>query len=635
MLNKSIAYRLSIYISVAVISVFMAFILISFAFDRELLKENVENKAIGIGMNVMMTAEKSLVATREIASNISEQIIYYGENNEIELLISKLMEKYKFLNAIHVNIDSSVPNLAFHNYFIIRIQDSMLYEQGNSNIYDSPYEKEILSQVTSTGKPGWARPFRCPINNIVIVSYYYPIKIINETNDTLIVGEVIAELSLNDLNNTISSMAIGNRGSAFMIAKNGDYITHPNEEWVLNRNIYKLSEKIFDKKKINVKKIINLQQTGSTIAYPESANYEKSWVYYTPVKETGWSFVVIFPYSELFEPLYKTLLKMLFFSVLGILIIFAIITYLSSKLMEPLNTVTAQLKRFSNISGGADIKTMNEVEQVSESLKYLKKWYEKYKVNQRQEKKNSFLHMQDLIQASEIQQSLIKTDFSNISEIPEIDIFAIYKPARIVSGDLFDYFFLDDKHIILTMGDVSGKGIPAALFMSVAQTIIKTNSLIISPNEIVAKVNNELFTTNQHQFFLTLFLGVLNIETGVLKFCNAAHTATYILKLSGEIVELSKSHGLPLGLYPNKDYSSSKITLEEGDTIIMYSDGITELQNENAIQFGNERFIENIQFLAGSNPENLTTRIERSLDTYRGEAKQIDDITLMAIKYKA
>ena len=120
MLNKSIAYRLSIYISLAVISVFIAFILISYVFDRELLRENIENKAIGIGLSVMMSAEKSLVATKEIASNISEQVLYYGEKNDIELFVSNLMEKYQFLNAIHVNIDSSVPYLAYHNFFIIR-----------------------------------------------------------------------------------------------------------------------------------------------------------------------------------------------------------------------------------------------------------------------------------------------------------------------------------------------------------------------------------------------------------------------------------------------------------------------------------------------------------------------------------
>jgi sigma-B regulation protein RsbU (phosphoserine phosphatase) len=148
---------------------------------------------------------------------------------------------------------------------------------------------------------------------------------------------------------------------------------------------------------------------------------------------------------------------MLFFSVLGILAIFFIITYISNKLIQPLSKVTTQLKKFSSVTGESGLVTSNEVEQVSESLNYLKSWYEKFEINQNKEDKINTLRKQDLLEASEIQMSLINNNFSVFANRNDIDLFAVYKPARIVSGDLFDFFFLDDYNLFFSIGDVSGK----------------------------------------------------------------------------------------------------------------------------------------------------------------------------------
>ena len=144
MFNKSIAYRLSIYISLAVIGVFMAFILFSFFFNSGLLKNNIENQAKVLGSQVMMIAEKQLVSTREITSNIADQALYYAQHNDIEFLITKLMTKYPNLNAIHVNIDTIVPNVVYHNYFAFRANDSILFERENESIYHCEHEKRIF-----------------------------------------------------------------------------------------------------------------------------------------------------------------------------------------------------------------------------------------------------------------------------------------------------------------------------------------------------------------------------------------------------------------------------------------------------------------------------------------------------------
>jgi sigma-B regulation protein RsbU (phosphoserine phosphatase) len=386
---------------------------------------------------------------------------------------------------------------------------------------------------------------------------------------------------------------------------------------------------------LSVYHLLNDGIPGTTVAYPEYLNFEKCWVYYLPIKETGWTLIFVNRYSELFVPLYLLVLRMLFFSVIGILIIFFIVSYISNKLIQPLSTVTTQLKNFSSLTGDFEMNTSNEVKLVSESLDYLQSWYEKFKINQQLEEQLNTQRKQDLFEASEIQMSLINTDFSAFKDRNDIDLFALYKPARIVSGDLFDFIFLDNDNLFFTIGDVSGKGVSAAFFMSVAQTLLKSNSRLKGPTEIAYATNNKLFTVNQHQFFLTLFCGVINIKSGILKYCNAAHTSTLILKLNGEITELSHSHGMPLGLYPNKKFEESTVQLEYGDSIVLYTDGVTELQNKNKKHFGIKRFSEILQNSASLAPKLIVEKIDKKLELFKEEeGKQTDDITLLILQYK-
>jgi len=634
MFNKSIAYRLSIYISLAVIGVFLIFILFAYYFNSNIIKSNIENKAVAKGLQAMMLGERQLVSTKEITSNISEQVLFFAQQNNVDFLVSNLMEKYQYLNAIHVNIDSVVPDLQHRNYYFVRDYDSIYSQKGNEFIYHCEIERGIFEKIINKDTSGWTETFNCKINHKQVVSSYSPIRIKKSNNEFVTVGSVITELSLSELNDSINSLKIGSTDYAFLVSKDGTYLTHPKKEFIQNKNLFDLSDKEYKSTKEGITELLQSGLSGSVIAYPEYLNYKKCWIYYTPVKETGWMLIFVVPYDELFVPLYLLVLRMLFFSVLGILVIFFIVTYISNKLILPLTNVTTQLKKFSSAAGDFDMNTRNEVELVSGSLNYLQSWYEKFKITQHHEEELSSQRKKDLLEASEIQMSLINTDFSAFENRKDIDLFAVYKPARIVSGDLFDFFFLDNDNLFFTIGDVSGKGISAAFYMSVAQTLIKSNSRYETPGKIVSGTNNELFTINQHQFFLTLFCGVLNIKTGVLKYCNAAHTSTLILKINGELTELEQSHGMPLGLYPNREYGESTAKLKPGDSLVLFSDGVIELQNPENQHFGNERFFQILNNFPTLKPKLLIEEIEKELVEFQGKKHQADDITLMVLQFK-
>jgi len=627
---------LSVYISLAVIGVFIAFIGIFFLFNQTLIKESVKNKAMSQSTHVTSQVQRYIVTTSEVTGNIADQVIFYGQQDHADLFIQSLVNKYPFINAIYVKIDSTVTDLPYWSYFTYRDGDSTVIQRGSGNISSCANEQVQFQKLMKQKVEGWSEPYLCDRNNTVVAAYCAPIILKNSSGLEKRVGEVICEMSINELNKQVNSLKIGKGGFAFLMSQDGIYITHPVTEWILNRSIYDINEKVLREDiKTRNDQVLSDTKPGTLIAYPELFDFEKALVYYVPIQQNGWVLVSVLPYKELFEPLYLPVLQMLFFSVLGILIIYLTVTYIINRQIKPLSLVTKQLKRFSNLTGPYKDIPDNEVTQVAESLNYMKSWYEKYLQTQSDEQKKKLQRQEDMNQASEIQQSFIKSIYPAFPDRTDIDIYSTYQPARGVSGDLFDYFFIDDEHMVLTMGDVSGKGVPAAFFMSVAQTTIKTNALEPKANLIVEKVNKELCTSNHHQFFLTLFLGVLNVKTGILEYCNAAHTPGYILNKDGVVTELAQSHGLPLGLYPDKSYSSAKIQLNANDTLVLYTDGVTEMLNENHVQYGNKQLVENLKSLSGQGPKEMVERLEKSFKMYMGHAPQTDDITMLILNYKA
>jgi len=636
MLNKSIAYRLSIYISLAVISVFIAFIIISFLFNFGIIKENIEYKVKNTSIEVNSRVRQYVVTTQEVTDNISGQIIFYDKKNAVRPYVQNILKKYPFINAIHINLDSVV-DVNYHNFYAFSQADSVHVIEKNEPFVTCVNEDSVFQHMLNTPNVFWSDPIVCSRNEHIVVSYFAPVY---ETVDgeKKRVGEVICELSLLELNESLNKMKVGEDGYSVLLSRNGLYLTHPRKEWIMKRNVYNLPKDVVNIDKSRLSDLLSGQATGMIIARPEQLNYQRSWVSVSRIEETGWVVLMVVPYSELFEPLYLPLLKMLFFAVLGILVVYILITYISNRQIQPLSSLTSQLKRFSDISGEAyeGDDSLNEIKQVSESLDLIKTWYEKNKLNTKNNEKLDRIKHDDIFQAAEIQQSLIKSEYPAFPDIKAVDLYSSYKPARIVSGDLFDYFFRDEKRLVFTNGDVSGKGVPAAFFMSVAQTIIKTvaaNLNFKKSSAIVREVNEQLYSNNVHQFFLTLFLGILNIKNGKLKYCNAAHTTAYVLKADGKLDRLADSHGLPLGLYREKDYEEGVYQLEEGDSIIVYTDGVTELQDENNMQYGTYRLEENLKSLSGLKPKEMVRRLEKSLKQFIGDTDQIDDITILILKY--
>ena len=241
-------------------------------------------------------------------------------------------------------------------------------------------------------------------------------------------------------------------------------------------------------------------------------------------------------------------------------------------------------------------------------------------------------HIEDeLAIARHIQQSLLPS--GSLPDIAQkVDISGLQVPAKFVGGDLYDYYIRDNK-LIFCIGDVSGKGVPAALLMAIAHSLFRTISAHSDqPDRITRELNRSISDNNPDIMFITTFLGVLDMETGLVTYCNAGHNPP-ILLLSGEAGYLELADNLLIGVEKDTEYSSRTLQLGDGDTLFLYTDGLTEAENTPKELFGEERALEIAQKLCGASAEEQIKAMQSAVKQFVGDAEQSDDLTMLAIRY--
>ncbi|MEA4890107.1 MAG: LytS/YhcK type 5TM receptor domain-containing protein [Clostridiaceae bacterium] len=240
----------------------------------------------------------------------------------------------------------------------------------------------------------------------------------------------------------------------------------------------------------------------------------------------------------------------------------------------------------------------------------------------------------ELSVAREIQMSIVPKIFPAFPERSEFDIFAMIEPAREVGGDLYDFFLLDDDHLCFTIGDVSGKGVPASLFMAVAKTLIKAKAGIhMGPDQILYQVNNELCKDNDSGMFVTIFLGILTISSGEMVFSNGGHNLPYLQKANRETEALPKIPGMALAVMEDAPYTCSKITVKTGDSLVLYTDGVTEAMNPAGDLLKDEKLVQMLRQFDGSTAKDAVRHILGETRRFVNGATQSDDITILVLKY--
>ncbi len=294
------------------------------------------------------------------------------------------------------------------------------------------------------------------------------------------------------------------------------------------------------------------------------------------------------------------------------------------------NAGQALARHFDKVS----IATGDEIENLSYVLKDMENDMFEYagdlnKVTAEKERIGTELGL-----ATKIQADMLPNIFPAFPERSEFDIYANMKPAKEVGGDFYDFFLIDDDHLAAVIADVSGKGIPAALFMMVTKILVQNITMSThSPGKVLEAVNRQICANNREEMFVTAWMAVLNLRNGVLTAANAGHEYPVIKKKDGMFEIIKDNHGLVIGAMPDTKYKEYRIQTEPGDIVFVYTDGVIEAENAEGEQFGIDRTIRALNMASSENPEEILKKAHKAVDDFVREAPQFDDMTMLCIKY--
>ncbi len=251
------------------------------------------------------------------------------------------------------------------------------------------------------------------------------------------------------------------------------------------------------------------------------------------------------------------------------------------------------------------------------------------------EDRRSLLAVQrDLSAATRIQQSILPRTFPPFPHRTEFAIYAEMHPAKDIGGDFYDFFFIDETHLGFVIGDVSGKGIPAAIYMAVARTMIKgIASQVLDPGDCLAKVNAMLVPESDASMFVTVFYGVLETTTGIVRYSNGGHNAPYLISREAAVIQIESGSGILLGKFAPFDFDTREVRLAAGDRFLMYTDGVTEALNSSHEMYSDERLAHH---LSSRRPDTVTSLVQGMVVdvlSFIGRADQSDDITVVSLEY--
>ncbi len=633
--RRGIAFKLSLMVLSGVSLVLALMLIINYHSSRRLMRDKIEESAYNLARATANRLDTRLEAAARIPlqTAITITTLRPGPKKLEKLLKSQLAANPDIFGiAAAFAPDPARPESGLRSCYFVRAGDEL---EKRAITYDyRTHDWYLIPKVL--GRALWSEPYYGRSGRIIMTSYSVPLYFQSPGRDRRFAGIVCVDLSLSRLRNVVSSLRIGKSGYAFLITRNGTFVTHPRLDLVMNETIFSIAEA---RRQPLIRKIGRRMIAGESgfTAFRSLSDGRLNWMVYTPLRANGWSLGVLFPAAELMQDLNSLTRIMLGLGLGGFLLIMLVILLVSRQITKPIRALAAGADRIAAGELDATIpppENRDEVGRLALSFIGMQRSLQEYIENLKITTAAKERIESELSIASEIQRGILPNIFPPFPDHREFNLFATIKPAREVGGDLYDFFMLDDKHLCFTVGDVSGKGVPAALFMTITQTLVKTRAGL-DPAATLKKVNNDLARDNPSLMFVTLFLGILNLQTGELFYSNGGHNPPYRLRPAAKtpVEPLPTTDGIALGVMADYDYAGTKTRLEPGDTLFIFTDGVTEAANPEEELYGEPRIAKLLAGLSRKAPEKLADAVMAAVEEFAGEAPQADDITLLVIRF--
>ena len=462
-------------------------------------------------------------------------------------------------------------------------------------------------------------------------------------------GVVSMDVLISDINNSVIAMDYVNGAYAFLLDTNGKVIAAPeafrdtvgnNIVTDDNARLHGIADQILSGK--------------SGIAATDQAYYA-----YAPIEGIDWILGVYFPTSVITEKtdditavisentsdtaqsIQNSILLAITIFVAGFIIIVIGVYFISKvfadRVVQPLQILQKDVQMISkgNLEHRAKIIQDDEIGELANAFNNMSASLQEYIKNLSSVMAEKERIGAELNVATQIQADMLPSIFPAFPEREEFDIYATMQPAKEVGGDFYDFFLIDDDHLAVVIADVSGKGVPAALFMVIAKTLLKNRAQMgDSPAKVLEVVNNQLCENNKAEMFVTVWFGVMQISTGKIVAANAGHEKPIIRKADGEFEIFKDKHGFVMGGMEGMKYKEYEFEIEKGGCLFVYTDGVPEATSSESELFGMERLVQVLNEEKDAPLPDILKSVKGSIDKFVKDAPQFDDITMLAL-YRA
>ncbi|MGL1861332.1 MAG: SpoIIE family protein phosphatase [Pseudodesulfovibrio sp.] len=638
MKRHGIAFKLALLIlscAFIIVAVIMGY---NYYYSRGIILQQAQTNAESVAHETTSRIDSVLSGVQKVANNIALSM------EDASLTKEDILELNKRVLANNPEIYGMA--IAFEPYFLEsdklyfapyhyrsggRIGFSMLGDPTYRYFYMDWYQvpKELERAV-------WTEPYNDEGGgNIIMATYTVPFYRTME-GKKIFAGVVTADISLEWLEDMISDIKLFETGYAFLLSRHGTFITHPTRDYIMNETVFSLAEELGSSQLREIGRKMVEGDRGFT-QLDKTRGAEDCYLYYTGLEYGGWALGVLFPKGEMLADVHRLSWIMGLIGLCGFFVLALVIIYIARRITHPLTELSGAALEIA--SGNLDLKlpeitSRDEVGDLAESFRVMNTSLKTYIENLTSTTAAKERIESELRIAREIQMGILPKLFPAFPEREEFEVYASIEPAKEVGGDLYDFFFIDDTHFCFLVGDVSGKGVPAAFFMAVTKTLLKVVSERgMDPGDIITKVNGDLAAENESCMFVTLFLAIIDIETGETRYANAGHNPPIFMPCGGT-PEWIPPFGEPVaGIMDTMEYSTKTMTMAPGDIMFIYTDGVTEAMNQEQKLYSDERLMELLTNMKEPFAPKLVKAIDESIQVFAEGAEQSDDITMLAMQF--
>lgn len=595
---------------------------------------------------VTRSLDEGLTTTEVSAENllsISKSPLVPHKRDSIMPIFEHFLEANPRVQGVAVGFSRDIMPDKEKGYcpYVMRMKDGTYRRRDVAEVRDYVSAEWYKSTIASM-KPLWSKPFR-ETNGTTVTSYTLPLT---DAQGNFI-GVLAIDLNLDIINETLQDVKPYPNAMLTVVDADGTFIAHPNKDYILNESIESLVEKHKDGS--NNEMLKKMKQEKHGMGYYEDKERGKIAVFYTTEPKTGWVVTLEVPQKEVAPGLARMTNIIFALLILGLVLSVVVCVVVINKLAKPLETFALAAREISH--GNFDVKlpkveSHNELYDLRAALASMKGSLATYIEKLEETTKSKSLIEGELNIARKIQMAMIPKIFPPYPERKDLDVYGTLIPAKAVGGDLYD-FVLDGDDFYFCIGDVSGKGVPASLFMAITRSLFRNNvTHAKSPAKIATLLNNAIAQGNDENMFVTMFIGCCNLKTGYFTCCNCGHNAPatngmYIddtfttVRPSQQVHFMGKVPvNLPIGVIEGFEFEEVSIQLLPGVKLLLYTDGITEAENVHSELYGDDRLISTLSsFDINASAEEAVKMLLDDVHKHAIGADQSDDITVLSMNY--